>query len=129
MITAEVLVVDDNKRMLGILKTLLETEGYAVTCCVDGQSAIEVAKEKDFNVFLVDYRMPAMNGAEAVAVLRRLHPGKRIIGFSIENKEQDFLVAGADLFIRKDELSNRLVEEMQGPSHSSRLNPMSDSGQ
>jgi CheY-like chemotaxis protein len=129
MITAEVLVVDDNKRMSEILKTLLETEGYAVTCCADGQSAIDKAKEKDFNVFLIDYRMPAMNGAEAVAVLRRLHPGKRIIGFSIENKEQDFLAAGADLFIRKDRLFSRLVEELQGPSYSWRLNLMSDSGQ
>src|SRR5512134_3550192 len=122
VIKEEVLVVDDNTTTRDILKTLLESEGYAVTCCADGAAAIDFAMEKAFSVFLVDYRMSAMNGLEATAVLRRLHPAKLIIGFSIENKEHAFLEAGADMFIRKDELSSRLVAELHGHNRSWRLN-------
>ena len=124
MIKESVLVIDDNKITRDILRTILESEGYAVTCCADGLSAIDTAKEKVFSVFLVDYRMAAMNGAETTAVLRRMHPEKLIIGFSIENREPDFLKAGADMFIRKDELSSRLVEDLQGHSRSWRLDSM-----
>jgi DNA-binding NarL/FixJ family response regulator len=63
-----------------------------------------------------------MNGVETTAALRRLHPENLIIGFSIENREREFLDAGADMFIRKDELSSRLVEELQGSSRSRRIN-------
>lgn len=128
MIKEAVLVVDDNKTTREILKTILESEGYAVTCCADGLSAIDTSKEKGFSAFLVDYRMSAMSGLEAASVLRRLHPEKLIIGFSIENKERDFLEAGADVFIRKDELSSRLVEVLQGHRRSWKLNPMSRAG-
>jgi CheY-like chemotaxis protein len=124
-----VLVVEDNKTTRDILRTILESEGYAVTCCADGSSAIDIAKEKGFNAFLVDYRMSAMNGVEATAVLRRLHPEKFIIGFSIENKEQDFLEAGADVFVRKDDLYRWLVEgDLKGLRRNRRGNTMSNSG-
>lgn len=128
VITEEILVVDDNKVTWGILRMLLEAEGYTVTCCADGLSAIELAKEKSFSVFLVDYRMPVMNGVEATAALRRLHPGKLIVGFSIENREREFREAGADTFVRKDDLYRWLVEDLQELSRRNwRLNTMSDS--
>jgi hypothetical protein len=66
-----------------------------------------------------------MSGVETTAVLRRLYPEKLIIGFSIENREHEFLEAGADVFIRKDELSGRLVEELQGSGRSRRINAVS----
>lgn len=125
MINKGVLVVDDNKTTRDILRTILESEGYAVTCCADGLSAIKTAKGKGFSAFLVDYRMPVMNGVEATAALRRLYPEKLIIGFSIENREHEFLKAGADTFIRKDELSSRLIEELQGYGRSRRINAAS----
>lgn len=106
--------------MLGILRTLLETEGYTVTCCTDGRSAIDTAKEKKFSVFLIDYRMPALNGVETIAALRRMHPGKLIIGFSIENKERHFLEAGADVFVRKDDLYRWLAEDLKRFSRNGR---------
>jgi CheY-like chemotaxis protein len=129
VITEDILIIDDNKTTLEILKTLLGTEGYAVTCCPDILSAIDVAKEKEFSAFLIDYRMSDMTGLEATALLRQLHPEKFIIGFSIENKEQDFLEAGADVFVRKDDLYRWLVEgDLKGLHRNRRGNTMSNSG-
>jgi len=104
----EVLVVDDNKLTRDVLKMFLEAEDYSVTCCTDGMSALDLAKEKRFGTFLVDYRMPGMNGDEVTVLLRRSYPEACIIGYSIENKEQAFLAAGADTFILKDDIDKQL---------------------
>ena len=104
----EVLIVDDNQLTRDVLKKLLESEGFSVTCCGDGRSAIDLAKEVKFNTFLIDYRMPGMNGDEVTVQLRRSYPEAFIIGFSMEHKDRAFLTAGANTFLFKDDIDAQL---------------------
>lgn len=108
MAEEEVLVIDDNELIRDGLKLLLESEGYSVTCCADGMSAIALAKEKRFGTFLIDYRMPGMNGDEVTLLLRQSYPEAFIIGYSMEHRGRAFLTAGANTFMLKDDIDKQL---------------------
>ena len=110
---SSILIVDDNNLMRTTLQSMLESEGYAVTSCEDGPSALKLAEERQFEVVLTDFQMPEMNGDEAVKALRRNRPDAFIIGFSVGNKKQAFLEAGADQFINKEQLPTALIPAIQ----------------
>jgi CheY-like chemotaxis protein len=106
----EVLIIDDNQTVRDSLMKVLESEGFIVNSCASGSSALDLAKEKRFGAYLVDYHMPGMKGDAVTAELRKLHPDAFIVGFSLENKEQAFLAAGANKFINKDRLDEGLIQ-------------------
>ena len=108
-----VLVVDDNKIMRDMLRGILETEGFSVSSCEDGPSAIKLAGEKQFEIVLTDFQMPDMNGDEVVKLVRQQHPNTFIVGFSIANKKQVFLEAGANHFISKEQLLPDLIPTIE----------------
>ncbi len=105
----EILIVDDNPLTRKILKAYLEAEGFSVDGCESGNAALSLAKERQFGIFVIDYRMPGMNGDEVTALLRKQQPKALILGYSFELKEQEFFKAGADAFIMKEELNKQLV--------------------
>jgi DNA-binding response OmpR family regulator len=100
----KILVIDDNELILSALKILLEYEGFKVQTCPGAASALALAKGQAFDVFIVDYQLPDMNGDAVTAAIRKMHPSSIIIGSSVEPKERAFLSAGADTFIIKHEL-------------------------
>lgn len=64
-----ILVVDDEAPMRESLKDWLTEDGYDVGLAASGQEAIAMAKERDWDVILLDLKMPGMDGLET---LRRL---------------------------------------------------------
>ncbi len=112
-----VLIVDDNQMMRHSLKALLEDAGLSGDTCGDGMCALAKAKENRYSVFLIDYRMPEMTGDRVTALLRALRPDAFIIGFSLEDRERDFLGAGANIFLNKQHLLNKLVLEIRKAIH------------
>jgi two-component system response regulator ResD len=113
----EVLVIDDNKTTRDILKMMLGDERFIVSSCASGPSALDLAKEKQFEIFVVDYSMPEMKGNVVTQELRKLWPDSFIIGYSIELKEEVFLAAGADKFIIKDHLDKELIPLIKERKH------------
>ncbi len=109
----DVLVVDDNAVTRDLLAMILGGEGFLVESCSNGISAIELAKERSFQIYVIDYSMPGIKGDEVTSEVRKLHPDSFIIGYSIEQKETRFLEAGADKFIIKDHLTNELVQSIK----------------
>ncbi|NTW60558.1 MAG: response regulator [Nitrospirae bacterium] len=108
-----VLIVDDNKIMRDTLQGLLEAKGYSVSTCEDAPSALLLAGKKQFDIVLADYQLPQMNGDEMVCLLRQQYPDVYIIGFSLANKKQAFLEAGADKFIRKEHIFAELLRAVE----------------
>ncbi len=105
----DILVVDDSRVVTDSLQLFLESEGFSVNCCTDETLALDMAKEKRYGIFLVDFRMPMINGDDLVRRLRCIYPNALIIGYSIESKYQAFLNAGADAFVAKEELVHKLI--------------------
>ncbi|MCK4830113.1 response regulator, partial [bacterium] len=57
-----VLVIDDEKNMRHMLKTLLSKAGYVVESAADGAGALELMRTSNFRFILCDIKMPHMDG-------------------------------------------------------------------
>jgi len=64
-----ILVVDDDKVLTQLLKTLLEGEGYTVQVAHDGESAYKHLRDPKCRAMLLDIRMPGINGAELLMLM------------------------------------------------------------
>ncbi|HLP42849.1 MAG TPA: response regulator, partial [Fibrobacteria bacterium] len=64
-----ILVVEDDRNMALGLEFNLKSEGFDVTVCSDGESGLEALETQTFDLLVLDWMMPGMDGME---VLRRL---------------------------------------------------------
>ncbi|MCA0177678.1 MAG: response regulator [Proteobacteria bacterium] len=65
-----ILAVDDSPSMRQMVAFTLKTAGFAVTEAVDGQDALEKARQKDFDLVLTDQNMPRLDGIGLTRKLR-----------------------------------------------------------
>ncbi len=96
-----VLVVDDDLVIVKLLREALDLSGFHVSTATNGLSAMEILKKEDFDILITDCEMPGMDGVRFTSMVRSISPGLIIIGMSCDDKKEDFLKAGADLFILK----------------------------
>ena len=58
----KVLVVDDEKLIVKGIRFSLEQEGMEVDCAYDGEEALNMAREKEYDMVLLDLMLPKLNG-------------------------------------------------------------------
>lgn len=72
MTAMRALVIDDSRAMRSILKGILASLGFDVVEAADGRQAVDiVGKDQDFDIALVDWNLPGLNGIEVVAEIRK----------------------------------------------------------
>ncbi|MDR0380528.1 MAG: response regulator transcription factor [Oscillospiraceae bacterium] len=99
----KVLLVDDEKLLVKGLKFNLEHEGYEVSCCYDGESAIRLARESAFDLIILDLMMPQVDGLEACRRIREFS-AVPIIMLTARSEDTDKLIGfeyGADDYVTK----------------------------
>ena len=74
-----VVVVDDDAAVRNSLKFSLETEGYAVRPYASAEDLLNAPKFEDCACYIIDQRMPGMNGLELIARLRERHISAPVI--------------------------------------------------
>ena len=72
---AMILVVDDDENLCVTMKDNLERQGYRVNVALDGSAAIEKVIENNFDIVIIDMKLPPMNGLETYLAIRDLRPG------------------------------------------------------
>jgi FixJ family two-component response regulator len=66
-----VVLIEDNKAVLGALKLAFEVEGFDVRAFADGESLLADPDLPTHGCLVVDYKLPKLNGLEVVGALRR----------------------------------------------------------
>ena len=69
---AKILVVDDERAIRSTLKEILEYEKYSVADAPDGIEALELIKNDQFDVILLDIKMPRMDGLEVLEEILKI---------------------------------------------------------
>ncbi|MBA3547263.1 MAG: response regulator [Nannocystis sp.] len=78
--TGKILVVDDNESNRNMLSRRLERQGHRVKLAEDGKRALEMLREEDFDLVLLDVMMPEMDGYQ---VLEHLHADDKLRGLPV----------------------------------------------
>lgn len=68
---AKILVVDDEIKIREIIKEYAEFEGYEVAQAEDGMQAVEMVKNQDFDIIIMDVMMPKLDGYSACKEIRK----------------------------------------------------------
>lgn len=66
-----VLIIDDDPDILQVMKGNLELEGYNVTCCQDGKTAMDIASRESPDIIILDLILPDMDGLQVCKMLRK----------------------------------------------------------
>lgn len=69
---AEILIVDDEPRLLRVLRLGLPEHGFNVLTASNGQEALKILFDKHVDVVVTDIRMPVMDGVELIYEMERL---------------------------------------------------------
>jgi len=69
-----ILCVDDNEQSLSIRKVLLETRGYRVISCQNGEDALARFKRGGVDLVLTDLIMPGLDGAKLIEAVKEISP-------------------------------------------------------
>ena len=105
-----ILVVDDDANILRVFKSILEKEGYIVETAETGKDAIKKIKKENFDVWLVDVKLPDMDGTDLLLKKADSEAIKIIVtGFSSEEVGKKAADYGADDFLVKPVKPDELI--------------------
>ena len=76
---ALILVVDDDQSLCSNMENILTDKGYRVTVAYDGDTAIKKAWENNFDIVLIDMKLPPVNGLETYLAIRDIRPNTVVI--------------------------------------------------
>jgi FixJ family two-component response regulator len=112
-----VYVVDDDADVLGSLRFLLETDGFDVRTFRNGASLLNAVRSTGVDCFVIDYKMPDMNGIDLASRLRNRDiaaPVILITGYPDENISARAATAGVRHVLLKPLLDESLVTRIRG---------------
>jgi two-component system alkaline phosphatase synthesis response regulator PhoP len=103
MASKKVLVVDDDVKIVGLVKLYLNRDGYTVLTAYDGKEALRLAREAHPDLIVLDIMLPGINGLEVCRALRTESPVPVIL-LTAKTTEQDRIIGldlGADDYVTK----------------------------
>lgn len=99
----KILVVEDEEKIVEVVKSFLETKGFAVLTAGNGRKALEVFDRENISMVLLDLMLPELSGEEVCKALRK-KSRVPIIMLTAKSDEADMLTGlgiGADDYITK----------------------------
>lgn len=98
-----VLVVDDEKLIVKGIRFSLEQDGMEVDCAYDGEEALQKAKEKEYDIILLDVMLPKLTGFEVCQQIRDFS-NVPVVMLTAKGEDMDKILGleyGADDYITK----------------------------
>ncbi len=113
---AEILIIDDEPGVLGILRKILESAGHSVADAPDGEVALRHFEGKPADLVITDIFMPGMDGIEFLVHIRKTFPDARVLAMSgggLLSRDQalsDAALLGADGILQKPFTKDEVLE-------------------
>lgn len=79
MTKQKILIIDDDEILCNVLGEELEEENYSVTCSFSGKEGLAKLKLERYDLILLDYQMPEMDGYEVLQEIRIIYPSLPVI--------------------------------------------------
>lgn len=103
---ARILVIEDNAANLGLISYLLTAFGHTVESCRDGQSGLDAARSRPYDLVLCDIQLPKLSGYEIARALRadpafRELPLIAVTALAMRGDREQVLAAGFKGYIEK----------------------------
>ena len=104
--TRTILIADDDKKSIKLLRDVLQASGYSVAVARDGRETVALAQERKPDLILMDIRMPVMDGIAAMKKLRADPNTDRIpiiaiTAHAMRGDKERFIQQGFDDFLAK----------------------------
>jgi len=115
LMSKTILVVDDEKRLVDLVEQYLAQEGYRVVTANNGKEALEVARQSQPDLIVLDLMMPEMDGYEFMRV-RRAENNTPIIMLTARVEDEDKIIGlelGADDYVTKPFRPRELVARVR----------------
>ena len=107
-----VIIVDDDEMVVKFLEIYLTKHGFEIVGkAYDGKSAIELAKEVEFDGIVIDYYLPDILGYDVATQISKIKEKAKII---VITASPDVKEDGFTLIIKGDKGFKRLVKELKG---------------
>jgi DNA-binding response OmpR family regulator len=100
----QILVVEDDRRMAGLLKRTFEEEGHQVVLARDGREGFDIARCSPFDVIVLDVMLPGMDGISVARRLREQRNRTPVLMLTARDAPADVvsgLDSGADDYLTK----------------------------
>ena len=113
-----ILVAEDNPSNQRVLVEMLKRLGYRADAVADGREVIQALERQDYDLVLMDIKMPEMDGISAAKVIRKLRPenGPKIVAitaFALEGDREKCIDAGMNDYIAKPVQIRELAEVLK----------------
>jgi len=112
----KILIVEDEAGIVQFLKQGLEEEGYHVSAALNGLTGLELYKKSNFDLILLDWMLPGMNGLELCKTIRLNDSEIPIIFLTAKDTIQETiegLKSGANDYIKKPFSFEELLERIK----------------
>ncbi len=111
-----ILIVDDDKAILEVIKDILELQGYSVDTAETGREALQKTEAKYYNLALLDIKLPDIEGTQ---LLRKIHTDEprmmkvMITGYASLENAVESLNSGADAYLMKPIEAENLLKVVE----------------
>lgn len=119
----KILLIDDDKWIRDSLSLFFESEGILLVACETAEEGLETLGDQTYDIIIVDYKLPGMDGLEFLKRIKESHPGSMKV--LLTAYKEDKVIAetnriGVDDFIEKpftaktiEESLSRLIEKRE----------------
>ncbi len=111
-----VLLVDDEQELVETLAERLNIRGIEASWATNGQDALELIDQKDFDLAVLDVKIPGINGINLHKRMKEKHPDMRFIFMTGHGSQDDFAAGsaetGVDYYLLKPVTIDELIHKM-----------------
>jgi CheY-like chemotaxis protein len=112
-----VLLAEDTPANQKLVRHVLGSRGHNIEIAENGQQALGLVQQQDFDVVLMDVQMPEMDGFEATGAIRKLNDSKKaslpiiaMTAHALKGDQERCLAAGMDCYLSKPIKGEELIE-------------------